>query len=84
MQRIRGYKYRAYPNRKQREFFEKTFGCCRFVYNYYLGEKQRLWREWRDTLSYNQMSKDLADYMKREYTWLKDSLKDIQNDNPLF
>jgi putative transposase len=73
VQRIRGYKYRAYPNKKQREFFEKTFGCCRFVYNYYLDEKQRLWREWRDTLSYNQMSKDLSSYLKREYSWLKDA-----------
>ena len=36
MTRIRGYKYRAYPNKEQRELFEKTFGCCRFVYNYYL------------------------------------------------
>ena len=73
MQRIRGYKYRAYPNKKQKEFFEKTFGCCRFVYNYYLEQKQRLWREWRDTLSYNQMSKDLSSYLKREHAWLKDA-----------
>ena len=73
MQRIRGYKYRAYPNKKQREFFEKTFGCCRFVYNHYLDEKQRLWREWRDTLSFNEMCKDLAAYMKREHDWLKDA-----------
>ena len=73
MQRIRGYKYRAYPNKKQKEFFEKTFGCCRFVYNYYLEQKQRLWREWRDTLSYNQMSKDLASVLKRENAWLKDA-----------
>ena len=36
MQRIRGYKYRAYPDRSQREFFAKNFGCCRFVYNHYL------------------------------------------------
>ena len=73
MQRIRGYKYRAYPNKKQKEFFEKTFGCCRFVYNYYLDEKQGLWREWHDTLSYNQMSKDLAAYLKREHAWLKEA-----------
>ena len=36
MERIRGYKYRAYPNKEQREFFAKTFGSCRFVYNHYL------------------------------------------------
>ncbi|MBO5513077.1 MAG: helix-turn-helix domain-containing protein, partial [Mogibacterium sp.] len=73
MQRIRGYKYRAYPNKKQKEFFEKTFGCCRFVYNYYLDEKQRLWREWHDTLSYNDMSKDLSSVLKRKREWLKEA-----------
>ena len=73
MQRIRGYKYRAYPNKKQKEFFEKTFGCCRFVYNYYLEQKQRLWREWRDTQSYIQMSKDLSSDLKRKREWLKEA-----------
>ena len=73
MQRIRGYKYRAYPNKKQRELFEKTFGCCRFVYNCYLEQKQRLWREWHDTLSYNDMSKDLSGVLKKEDVWLKDA-----------
>ena len=29
----RALKYRIYPDRKQAEIFEKTFGCCRFVYN---------------------------------------------------
>ena len=73
MQRIRGYKYRAYPNRKQKEFFEQTFGCCRFVYNYYMEKRQRLWREWHDTLSYNEMSKDLSSVLKREYVWLREA-----------
>ena len=73
MQRIRGYKYRAYPNKKQKELFEKTFGCCRFVYNYYLEQKQRLWREWRDTLSFIQMSKDLSSVLKRKREWLKEA-----------
>ncbi|MBQ4468158.1 MAG: helix-turn-helix domain-containing protein, partial [Firmicutes bacterium] len=30
MKRIRGYKYRAYPNSIQQEFFSRTFGSCRF------------------------------------------------------
>ena len=25
--------YRLYPNKKQAELFQKTFGCTRFVYN---------------------------------------------------
>lgn len=31
---IRAYKYRIYPNKKQKELVNKTFGCCRFVYNF--------------------------------------------------
>ena len=30
---LKGYKYRIYPNKQQEEQIQKTFGCCRFVYN---------------------------------------------------
>ena len=30
---LKGYKYRIYPNKNQEEQIQKTFGCCRFVYN---------------------------------------------------
>lgn len=73
MRRIRGYRYRAYPDKKQKDFFEKNFGCCRFVYNYYLDAKQQLWREWHDTLSYNEMAKDLSGVLKKENSWLKEA-----------
>ncbi len=73
MERIRGYRYRAYPNKAQREFFEKTFGCCRFVYNHYLEAKKNLWKEWRDTLSYSEMSRDLSKNLKKEKVWLKEA-----------
>ena len=29
----KAYKFRLYPNKEQREYFAKTFGCVRFVYN---------------------------------------------------
>lgn len=29
----KGYKFRIYPTEEQKVFFEKTFGCCRKVYN---------------------------------------------------
>lgn len=35
-----GYVYRAYPNVKQRELIKKTFGCKRFVYNYFLNVRE--------------------------------------------
>ena len=29
----KAYVYAIYPNKKQAELCQKTFGCCRFVYN---------------------------------------------------
>ena len=39
----RGYKYRIYPNKAQRELIAKTFGCCRFVYNHALDRRTALY-----------------------------------------
>jgi putative transposase len=36
---MKAYKYRIYPNAKQRQFFVKTFGCVRFVYNKMLADR---------------------------------------------
>ncbi|SNZ13322.1 RNA-guided endonuclease TnpB family protein [Hydrogenobacter hydrogenophilus] len=30
---LKAYRYRIYPNKEQEEFFAKTFGACRFVWN---------------------------------------------------
>ncbi|NFI23438.1 hypothetical protein FDF97_19180, partial [Clostridium botulinum] len=27
---LKAYKYRLYPNEKQKQYFAKTFGCTRF------------------------------------------------------
>lgn len=36
---LKAYKYRIYPNKEQRLFFAKTFGCVRFVYNKMLADR---------------------------------------------
>jgi putative transposase len=36
----KGYKYRLYPNREQRAFLNRSFGCKRFVYNALLEQSQ--------------------------------------------
>lgn len=36
MKIYRAYKFRLYPTEEQRILINKTFGCSRFVYNYYL------------------------------------------------
>jgi len=29
------YKFRIYPNKEQEQLIQKTFGCVRYVYNYF-------------------------------------------------
>ena len=38
-------KYRLYPNEIQKEFFQKTFGCCRKIYNLMLSDKIAYYKE---------------------------------------
>ena len=40
MKIYRGYKFRMYPNQKQKELINKTMGCVRFIYNYFLDKKE--------------------------------------------
>ena len=78
------YKYRIYPNKTQREIITKTFGCCRFVYNYYLAKRIKEYENTKETFSYVQCAKDMT-HLKRKLEWLKEvdstalqsSLKDL-------
>ena len=38
-------KARLYPNEAQIELFEKTFGCCRYIWNHMLADQQRFYLE---------------------------------------
>ena len=71
----KAYKYRIYPNKKQQELIQKTFGCVRFVYNYYLNKRHELYKNDRITLTHNMCSKDLTS-LKKELEWLKEPDKD--------
>jgi len=76
---LKAYRYRIYPNKEQEEFFIKTFGACRFVWNKMLEEK----------LGYLNRKEKIpritpAKY-KKEYPFLKDvdslALANIQLQN---
>ena len=71
----KAFKYRIYPNRAQKALIQKTFGCVRYVYNYFLDLKQTVYRENKETISFNQMSK-LLTQLKKENEWLKEPDKD--------
>lgn len=80
----KSYKYRIYPNKKQKEIIAKTFGCCRFVYNYYLSKRIEKYEKNKESYTYNKCSNDLTN-LKNKFEWLKEvdstalqsSLKDL-------
>mgnify|MGYP004453359485 CR=1 FL=1 len=67
----KAYKYRIYPNKKQKEIIAKTFGCCRFVYNTYLAKKIEKYEKDKEALSYVQCANDMKK-LKSELEWLKE------------
>ena len=71
----RAFKYRIYPNKRQKELIQKTFGCVRYVYNYFLDLKQTTYQETKETINSNQMSK-LLTQLKKENQWLREPDKD--------
>lgn len=65
----KAFKYRIYPNKKQQEQIQKTFGCVRFVYNYYLNKRKEMYENDKITFTYNMCCKDLTK-LKKQYEWL--------------
>ncbi|KAK2198517.1 transposase, partial [Clostridioides difficile] len=75
----KAYKFRMYPNKKQQELINKTFGCCRFVYNKYLAKRIEVYKNAKETFTYKQCSSDLTN-LKKELKWLKEPDKfSLQN-----
>ena len=56
----KGYVYRAYPNAKQRVLIKKTFGCKRFVYNYFLDLRKARWENDKKNMTFFEMNKLLT------------------------
>ena len=68
---IKSYKFRLYPNSEQKTLLEKTFGCCRFVYNHYLAKSIEDYENTRKSNSCNQNCKDIT-HLKKDYKWLSE------------
>src|SRR6056297_920253 len=67
----KAYKFRIYPDKKQTELIEKTFGCTRFVYNYFLEQRIQLYEEKGQFINYTEQQNQLPT-MKKELEWLKE------------
>ena len=63
----KSFKFRIYPNDKQLELLNKSFGCNRFIYNYYLSKIKNN--------GYKDVYSNISDYtnnLKYEYVFLQE------------
>lgn len=44
----KSFKYRLYPNKDQEILIQKTFGCCRFIYNQMLSERISIYEKLKE------------------------------------
>lgn len=82
----KGYKYRIYPAKAQIEKIESFLGCSRFVFNYFLNLKGKLYSSEKKSLGQYECMR-IVTQLKRlpEYEWLsaadsmalQESIKDL-------
>jgi len=82
----KAYKFRIYPNKRQRLLLAKTFGCVRYVYNYFLAAKEDLYKNTKqlEIMLERKLREDERTYLglkecnllltelKRQHEWLKE------------
>ena len=67
----KAYEFRFYPTKIQIEKLSKTFECVRYIYNYFLDLKQKLYETEKKSMSFNKCSKELT-ILKQKKEWLKE------------
>lgn len=71
MERLKAYKFRIYPTEDQEEFFARTFGCVRKVYNLMLGDRMKAYEETKNDPSKKRYFPTPAKY-KNDFPFLKE------------
>ena len=69
--KVRKNQLRIYPDEKQKQFFEKNFGCRRKVYNTLLGQFEGLLRSKADVSTYELIK--AVKPLKDEFVYLKEA-----------
>ena len=73
MKQKKAYTYRIYPTDEQANILARTFGCCRFVYNWALRQRTDAFFQHGERLSYHQLAVMLTDLKKQEESaWLSE------------
>lgn len=71
--KLKAYKYRIYPTKDQEILLNKTFGCCRYVYNRCLDLKIKFYEKEKKSLSLFKLINEVPKWKKQEETkWLND------------
>ena len=78
------YKFRLYPNKEQENLIQRTFGCTRYVFNYFLSQRIEEYKATGKLPTRFQQDKALT-ALKQETEWLREpdkcalqnSLKDL-------
>lgn len=65
------YKFRIYPNIAQTQQIQRTFGCCRFVFNRYLAKRKEVYAQTSKTMNYYDCAKDMTQ-LKKSLEWLRE------------
>lgn len=68
---LRAYKYRLYPNNEQKEYFAKTFGCSRLIYNLMLSDRIKSYEE-NKNLDIKKIKYPTPAQYKKKYEFLKE------------
>ena len=72
MEYTKGYKFRLYPNKTQKNLLNKILGSCRFVYDRFLTIRKESWENEKKSVSYTQTSSMLTQ-LKKEILWLNEA-----------
>ena len=86
---LKSYKYKLNPNEDQKVLLNKHFGSIRFVYNYFLNERNMEYETNKNNINYYDNEKSLTGLKQQEdFYWLneinsqslQDSLNNLETD----
>ena len=71
MKILKGYVFRLYPTKEQEQLINKTIGCARFIYNYFLDDKIKEYKiAGKSKSAFDQIK--LIPSLSKEKEWLKE------------
>ncbi len=90
----KAFKFRIYPTKEQEVLIAKHFGCCRYIWNYFLHERQEYYMKNKEHIEAKRIQGSLNYYdnarkltkLKKELDWLNEcnsqslqaTLKDLE------